>query len=163
MHSLGKFSVGLLLASILCLSFLGVHVVHADQLHATNPLSTCQDSTHYSSILDGVGTVYTTGSYCGSQNAFVETYLQNCASQYHDAEADTWQTRQITSGGTRYAETGKSGWVTYPPDCQTYFVQVSTLSFQQLTDPSYGCTWFAVDDNVNNSLDYQCRQFPRIS
>jgi hypothetical protein len=157
MHSLKKFSIGLLIALLLCVSYLGIHTAHAAQLRPTAP---CNVYGYLSGRLSNVHTYYETSAHCGSNNATVYTWLANCDTYSHDAEADTWQTQVTHSGGTRYADSGRSGWVTYPPNCVSYYTQESYLSFWQLADPSYGCTWFAVSDNVYYSLDYQCGLFP---
>src|SRR5579875_344458 len=158
---LDKLSLGLMLAVLILLSSVGLHIAYARSLQPADP---CQAYGYYSGSLSGVQTYYIDYSLCGSVNADVDTYLINCGSSNRDAEADTWQTRQTNSQGTRYNETGRSGWVTYPNNCTDYYVQESyyTDGGQQLADPSYGCTWFAINDNVYDDLDYQCGLFPSI-
>lgn len=162
MRFLEKFSVGLLIAWLLGMFYLGNNTAYAAQLR---PEASCTEYVYGSIALEDVFTIYDTYSWCQTNHAYVDTYLADCSTTTsHDAEADTWQTQVTHAGGTRYNETGRSGWVTYPPNCYAYYVQKSYLTLQtlvkQLPDPSYGCTWFAVDDNVYNSRDYQCGLFP---
>jgi hypothetical protein len=161
-HLPEKLSLGLMLTLLIWLASVDLHTTYAYPLQPTDP---CDAYAYQSGSLSGVQTFYSPYSYCSSPsyNAFVDTYLDNCGNANRDAEADTWQTRQTNSQGTRYNETGRSGWVTYPDDCNIYYVQQSYLtSTYQLADPSYGCTWFAINDNVYDALDYQCGLFPSI-
>lgn len=159
MRLLERISVCVLLA-LLCIGYFGNPVVHA---FSKVTMDLCQDNVDYSGTISGVYAIYEPNSQCPSNgdNALILTYLTNCDSVTHDAQTDTWQTQVTNSAGTRYAETGRSNRVTYPTDCNWYFVQQSYLSSPtQLPDPSYGCVWV----NVFNigSLDYQCGQFPLV-
>jgi len=85
-HLPEKLSLGLLLALLICLSSVGVQNAHARSLQPANP---CQGTGHFSSSLSGVYTHYDTNSHCGGINAYVDTYISNCGSSFHDAESDT--------------------------------------------------------------------------
>jgi len=145
---------------LLILSFLFSGTASASTQH---PAGQCAWTWHWTGYVDGgIIAGYYTASYCaGSHTAEVPTWIYNCTGGYHSAQTDTWQTRWIDPQGTRYGETGRSGWVTYPPDCYSYYTQTSWLPWNgQLQDPSYGCVWLAADGNPYNAIDYQCSQFP---
>lgn len=157
-----KFSI-ILIRILVMLFILGISTLWFQTAHATNlhPNAACQNNWHY----NWIGNVeVATGAYshCGSTNALAPDDFANCDSAFHNGNADAWQTRQVYPGGTRYNETGRSGFITYPPNCSWYWVQTSYLtSQQQLQDPSYGCAWFAVDViDSSHTLDYQCALFP---
>lgn len=90
---------------------------------------------------------------CNWPYAKASTYVANCDSVSRNANVDTWQTQYTGSGGTRYGETGRSGYITYPPNCSWYFVQTSN-DWGGLSDPAYGCAWMTVSNL--GTIDYRC-------
>lgn len=156
MRRLFSISILVLLFTLSLLFISRIETAHATSL---SPAGACQ-STYIEHSTLNVWIGVRTSSHCGSTNAYADSSIGNCDSRYHNAQTDTWQTRQVYSGGTRYNETGRSGLVTYPNNCTWYWVQESYLTSQsQLPDPSYGCGWLEVD-SLSHTLDYQCSLFP---
>lgn len=89
---------------------------------------------------------------CSTDGTSVATgFIANCSSSlYTQVNAETWQTRQLFVGGIRYGDTGKTGNITYPPNCYFYQEVLSYVN-PQLLDPSYGCGWDQINNNQINS------------
>lgn len=70
---------------------------------------------------------------------------------------DVWLTQTTARGGTRLAESGRTGLETWVPDCQ-WHEQVEVDGWgQTYTTPLYACLW-AYDQTVNLTLNYLCTQ-----
>lgn len=158
MQRLFLISTVLVLLFTLCFSFTSWGATA--NAATLSPAAACQ-SNEFVNSLSFVNIDIQSNSHCGTNDSLANSFIANCDLTIHNAQADTWQTRQTSSGGTRYNETGRSGLVTYQTDCTWYYVQGSYLtSDSQLLDPSYGCAWLEVD-NLSQTLDYQCSLFPQ--
>ena len=91
--------------------------------------------------------------WCSWPNSQAQPRMQACSGGAYTIQEDVWQTQQPFPGGQRYAETGRSNWATYPPDCQWHYGPMSNL-WGGLSDPEWGCAWAQLYDL--QSKDYMC-------
>lgn len=86
-----------------------------------------------------------------------EGWINACSGVPVSANMDTWLTQYPYSGGTRLAESGRTGLKTWASDCQAH-EQVSVWGWGQVgTTPLWACLW-VYDQTVNLSFDYLCAQ-----
>lgn len=96
-------------------------------------------------------------SSCGGTPPDASAEVNNCNNRYYTINTDSWLTQDPAPGGTRLAESGRSGLIQYPNDCNWYIPSTVTGWGQTFTTPLYGCSWFYVQD-FNRAWDYVCNR-----
>src|SRR5216684_420195 len=76
-----------------------------------------------------------------------------CSGGAFTINVDAWQTHATIPGAQRFGETGRSGWNTYPPDCQWHGNTTSNV-WWGLSDPDWGCAWAQLYNGP--SQDFMC-------
>ena len=80
-------------------------------------------------------------------------YASACSGGAFTINIDAWQTHATIPGAQRFGETGRSGWNTYPPDCNLHGNTISSVLFG-LSDPDWGCAWAQLYNGP--SQDFMC-------
>ncbi len=84
-------------------------------------------------------------------------WILPCSGIYVNANMDVWLTQTLVRGGTRLAESGRTGLLTWAPDCY-WHEQVSVTGWgQTFTTPLWACLW-VYDQTVNLTINYLCTQ-----
>ena len=92
---------------------------------------------------------------CNGVSPAVEAYINNCTTNTQTVNTDTWSTQQVFAGGTRLAESGRSGYISLPNDCQWYGESLLSGPGQTFTTPLFGCSWFSWRE-TGQTEDYLC-------
>jgi hypothetical protein len=91
---------------------------------------------------------------CNTSPPEAEGWLRPCSGVYVTANMDTWLT-QTWPGGVRLAESGRTGNLTWYPDC-AWHRQVRVWGWGQVfVTPLWACLW-VYDSTVNLSFAYLC-------
>ncbi len=80
-------------------------------------------------------------------------YARSCSGGAFTINMDAWQTHATIPGAQRFGETGRTGWNTYPPDCQLHGGTTSNV-WWGLSDPDWGCGWAQLYNGP--SQDFMC-------
>lgn len=92
---------------------------------------------------------------CNGAVPQAQGWLYPCSGVDVTANMDTWLTQDPNVGGTRLAESGRTGLETWMPDCK-WHEQVMVYGWGQYwTTPLWACLW-THDATVNLTFDYLC-------
>lgn len=86
-----------------------------------------------------------------------EGWVKPCSGVNVTVNMDAWLSQTTARGGTRLAESGRSGLITWPGDCQMHRQVVVYGWGQVFTNPLWACLW-AYDQTSNATLNYLCTQ-----
>ncbi len=84
------------------------------------------------------------------------TNIDNCGT-YSQAvfNTDAWLTQLPQPGGTRLAESGRTGYIAYPNDCAWYNAATVNGWGQYGTSPLWACGWYLYQ-RTGTAHDYVC-------
>lgn len=86
-----------------------------------------------------------------------EGWVVPCSGVNVTANMDAWLSQTTARGGTRLAESGRTGLITWPGDCQWHRQVVVYGWGQVFTNPLWACLW-TYDQTVNVTFNYLCTQ-----
>lgn len=114
--------------------------------HSVSPDSACSENSYMYGIGYGGGTIWLeidVLTSCIYVSPIVRAYIQNCGIAGGATEnTDVWFSQSNQVSGTRLAESGRTGLVTYPNDCNWYQGAWVRGYGQTYTVPLYGLGWF---------------------
>ncbi|MBA2392385.1 MAG: hypothetical protein H0V70_06525 [Ktedonobacteraceae bacterium] len=144
------FSLSLSLITTLALLFLSVPqpLAHAS---AANPAGCYYpESTYYIRYVESD----TQGESLGCQpiNAFAYEYSLDCTDQTYSINVDLWLSHGTVPGSARYGDSGRSGYYTYPGDCQWHAAPNRAVA--RVDNPDFACAWAQVYGA--GARDYMC-------
>lgn len=130
-----------------------VPVAHAAQLNA------CTDYHVYNGVPGFWDAQYESRGQtsCLGYPPLARGWIYACSGVYVTVNMDVWITPNLVRGGTRLAESGRTGLKTWAPDCSNH-EQVSVTGWGLTTvTPLWACMW-AYDQTVNLAFNYLCAQ-----
>lgn len=86
-----------------------------------------------------------------------EGWVAPCSGVDVTANMDSWLSQTTARGGTRLAESGRTGLITWPGDCQWHRQVVVYGWGQVFTNPLWACLW-TYDQTANATFNYLCTQ-----
>jgi hypothetical protein len=89
---------------------------------------------------------------CDPVFAIASELSENCRDDVYSINVDLWLSHGTSSGSPRYGETGRSGYYTYPADCQWH--QSPQNAVARVDNPDYACAW--VQAYGEGTRDYIC-------
>ncbi len=105
---------------------------------------------------DGAADFQTEGDGTCGNPPVAKTWVQNCSIPIDPiVNSDSWLTQNPHPGGARLAESGRSGLIEYPEDCDYHEATWVIGWGQYTTSPLYACGWFYYYQ-ANTTYDYVC-------
>lgn len=133
---------------------VGTPVAHAAALR---PLDSCSSYTTYYNYFTDVDVAIKAVTGCAGSPPGGTGWLYPCYGAIATLNMDAWLSKSTQPGGTRLAESGRSGEQSWAPDCQ-WHAQVNVTGWGQLfTVPLWACLW-AYDRYDDSSVDWLCAQ-----
>lgn len=130
---------------------------HAAAKHAQITFCTSYYQQNYNSGFWDAAYEIDGDTTCGGAPPRGYGYLYPCSNAFVTENMDIWLQQSLVHGVTRLAESGRTGWETWAPDCKWHSPTNVWGYGQYLTQPLYACMW--VDDQTaDHTFDYLCVQ-----
>jgi hypothetical protein len=89
---------------------------------------------------------------CSPVYAFAKEFSLDCSDKTYSINVDLWLSHGTVPGSSRYGESGRSGYYTYPGDCQWH--TSPNYASDRVDNPDWACAWAQVYGV--GARDYMC-------